>query len=56
MTVPGSLLGLVYGFIGGFVGGSGFALLRKAAVRLYMALAQRRAERRLLLRLPENIF
>jgi protoporphyrinogen oxidase len=56
VTIPGSLLGLMYGFIGGFVGGSGFALLRNAAVRLYIALVQRRAERRLLQKLPKNIF
>jgi protoporphyrinogen oxidase len=55
VTMSGSLLGLVYGFTGGFVGGSGFAWLRNTAVRLSMKLRQRRAERQLLRRLPEQI-
>jgi hypothetical protein len=48
VTVLGSVLGLGYGFVTGFVGGWGFALLRNAAVFLYMALLHRRAERQLL--------
>ncbi|MCS6927687.1 MAG: hypothetical protein NZ578_17490, partial [Candidatus Binatia bacterium] len=55
VTLSGSLSGLLYGFVSGFLGGSGFAWLRNTAVRLSMAFAHRRAERRLLRRFPEDI-
>ncbi|HET6647914.1 MAG TPA: NAD(P)/FAD-dependent oxidoreductase [Pyrinomonadaceae bacterium] len=48
VTLPGSFLGLGYGFLAGFVAGWGFALLRNLSVFLYIALIQRRAERLLL--------
>jgi protoporphyrinogen oxidase len=48
VTVPGSMLGLGYGFVTGFIGGWGFAFFRNLAVFLYAALIQRRAERLLL--------
>ena len=55
VTLPGSLLGLAYGFFAGFVGGWGFAFLRNASVFLYMALLHRRAERQLLRKLLEYV-
>ena len=53
VTLPGSLLGLAYGFLGGFIAGWSFALLRNAAVFFYMAFLHRRAERQLLRQLLE---
>ena len=53
VTIPGSLLGLGYGFFAGFVGGWAFAFLRNVSVFLYMALLHRRAERLLLRNLLE---
>jgi protoporphyrinogen oxidase len=50
VTVPGSVLGLAYGFITGFIGGWSFAFLRNAVVFLYMALAHRSVERQLMQR------
>lgn len=44
VSVRGSVLGLAYGFVAGFIGGWGFALLRNAALFLYMAVIHRRAE------------
>jgi protoporphyrinogen oxidase len=44
VSVRGSVLGLAYGFVSGFFGGWGFALLRNAALFLYMAIIHRRAE------------
>ena len=55
VTLPGSLLGLGYGFFSGFVGGWGFAFLRNTSVFLYMALLHRRAERQLLRKLLEYV-
>jgi protoporphyrinogen oxidase len=53
VTLPGSLLGLAYGFLSGFIAGWSFALLRNAAVFFYMAFIHRRAERQLLRQLLE---
>lgn len=43
VTLPGSLLGLAYGFASGYLTGWGFALLRNLSVLFYMASVQRRA-------------
>lgn len=55
VTVPGSILGLCYGFATGFVAGWGFAFFRNVSVFLYTALIQRRAERLLLRNLLEYV-
>ena len=55
VTGPGSLLGLAYGFASGFVVGWGFAVLRNAALFLYKAILQRRAQLHLLRRFLEFI-
>jgi hypothetical protein len=55
VSMSGSMLVLVYGFVFGFVAGWGFAFLRNTAVFLFMALSQRRAERRVLRRLLDYI-
>jgi hypothetical protein len=55
VTAAGSLLGLGYGFLTGFVLGWTFAFLRNATVFLYLAVTQRRAERRVLQRLFEYL-
>jgi hypothetical protein len=48
VTLPGSVLGLAYGFVTGFIAGWSFALLRNVALFAYAVLIQRRAERLLL--------
>lgn len=48
VTVPGTFLGLVYGFLSGFIGGWGFAFLRNGATFMTMALIHRRAEWKLM--------
>ena len=48
VTMPGSVLGLAYGFVSGFVAGWSFAFLRNALLFAYAVLIQRRAERLLL--------
>jgi protoporphyrinogen oxidase len=48
VTVPGSFLGLLYGFFSGFVGGWSFAFVRNGAMFLTMALIHRRAEWKLI--------
>ena len=48
VTLPGSVLGLAYGFVTGFIAGWSFAFLRNVALFAYAALIQRRAERLLL--------
>ena len=55
VTVPGSFLGLVYGFFAGFIGGWVFAFLRNLATFMTMALIHRRAERVLLRKLLEYV-
>jgi len=55
VSIFGSVLALVYGFASGFVGGWGFAFLRNAAVFLYIALTQRRAERQVLGKLLDYV-
>jgi protoporphyrinogen oxidase len=55
VTMPGSVLGLGYGFCAGFAGGWGYAFFRNITVFLYMALIQRRAERLLLGKLLEYV-
>ena len=55
VTVPGSFLGLVYGFFSGFIAGWAFAFLRNAATFTTMALIHRRAERVLLRKLLEYV-
>jgi hypothetical protein len=52
VTVPGSLLGLMYGFFSGFVGGWSFAFVRNGAMLLTMSLIHRRAE----WKLTEDLF
>lgn len=44
VTVSGSFLGLAYGFASGFFGGWLFAVVRNAAMFLYMAFIHRRGE------------
>jgi len=53
VTIPGSVLGLFYGFGSGFVGGWSFAFLRNSTMFLYMAAIHRRAELYLLRKLFE---
>ena len=53
VTVPGSVLGLIYGSLTGFIGGWLFALLRNAMMFIYMAAIHRRAELYLLRKLLE---
>jgi hypothetical protein len=53
VSLPGSFLGLTYGFVSGFVLGWGFAFLRNTTMFLYLAVARRSAERDLLRRLLE---
>ena len=55
VTGPGSLLGLAYGSASGFAVGWGFSVLRNAALFLYMATLQRRAQLHLLRRFLEFI-
>lgn len=55
VTIPGSLLGLAYGFITGFICGWGFAFLRNTTVFLSMALVRQQAERQLLRKLLEYL-
>lgn len=55
VTGPGSLVGLAYGFASGFAAGWGFAVFRNAALFLYMAILQRRAQLHLLRRFLEFI-
>jgi hypothetical protein len=50
VSASGSVLGLAYGFAIAFIGGWMFAFLRNAVVLLYIAMAQRRADRQLLRR------
>jgi protoporphyrinogen oxidase len=54
VDVPGSLLGLVYGFLVGVIWGGGFALFKNLAVMFTVAFIRRRAELRLLLKLIES--
>jgi hypothetical protein len=49
------VLGLAYGFAVAFIGGWMFAFLRNAVVLLYIATAQRRADRQLLRRFWEYL-
>lgn len=51
VSVPGSMLGLTYGFLSGFIGGWAFAFLRNATTFMYMAAHRRSAERQLMRRL-----
>jgi protoporphyrinogen oxidase len=55
VTVPGSLLGLVYSFAFGFILGWGFAFLRNTSMFLHMAVIQRRAELSILRRIFDYI-
>ncbi len=55
VSVPGSMLGLAYGFVTGFLAGWGFAFLRNAVMFLYMVIVHRRAEIRLMRRLFEYL-
>jgi protoporphyrinogen oxidase len=53
VTPEGAALGLLYGFVVGFAGGWFVAALRNAALFLYLAVSQHRAERQILKRLLE---
>jgi protoporphyrinogen oxidase len=53
VTPEGAALGLLYGFAVGFAGGWLVAALRNAALFLYLAVSQHRAERQILKRLLE---
>ena len=53
VTLEGAALGLLYGFAVGFAGGWLVAALRNAALFLYLAVSQHRAERQILKRLLE---
>ena len=53
VTLPGSFIGLGYGFLTGLVLGWGFAFLRNSTMFLYLAVARRSAERELLRKLLE---
>ncbi len=55
VTIPGSFLGLAYGFATGFVTGGCFACLRNITVLFYTMLIQERADRILLRHLLEYI-
>jgi hypothetical protein len=55
VTMPGSLLGLLYGFGAGVIGGWSAAFLRNATVFLYMAATRRRTERQLMRKLLEYV-
>ena len=55
VSPSGGVLGLAYGFVAGFVGGWGFALLRNAAMFLYMAIVRRQAELQLMRRFLEYL-
>jgi hypothetical protein len=51
VTLPGSILGLFYGFVGGFAAGWGFAFVRNSVMFLYTAAIYRRSELYLLRKL-----
>ena len=55
VSLPGSLLGLCYGFVTGFTGGWGFAFLRNVTALLWIVFMQQRAERTHLKQLLEYI-
>ena len=54
VSVPGSILGLGYGFVVGFLVGWLFAFLRNGAVVAYMSAVHRRAELHVLRKFPEH--
>ena len=56
VEATGSLLGLFYGLGAGFAGGWLFAFARNAALALYLAVAYRRTEKRVLQRLFDHFF
>jgi protoporphyrinogen oxidase len=55
VSLPGSILGLGYGFLVGFVTGWLFAFLRNGTVFFYMAAVHRRAERQTLRKFLEHV-